>query len=68
VEVAALGAAVLIALQLTANYWLYSYLVWFFPLVVVALLAAHPSPLGWAIAAAEEHEAERPVTPLPAPA
>jgi hypothetical protein len=60
VEVAALGAAVLIALQVTANYWLYAYVVWFFPLVMVALLAAHPSPLGWAIAAAEERSVERP--------
>jgi hypothetical protein len=42
VEVAALGAAVIIALQLTANYWLYSYVVWFFPLVAVALFASHP--------------------------
>ena len=41
---AALGAAVLIALQLTVNYWLYPYIVWFFPLVLVALFAAHPEP------------------------
>ena len=39
IEVAALGAAVLIALQLAANYWLYSYIVWFLPLVIVALPA-----------------------------
>ena len=42
VEVAALGAALLIALQLTVNYWLYPYIVWFFPLVLVALFASHP--------------------------
>jgi len=42
VEIAALGAAVLIALQLAVGYWLYSYLVWFFPLVAVALFAAVP--------------------------
>ncbi|HZE06093.1 MAG TPA: hypothetical protein VE127_12760 [Solirubrobacteraceae bacterium] len=42
VEVAALGAAVLCALQITLNYWLYPYIVWFFPLVIVALVAAHP--------------------------
>ena len=42
VEVAALGAAVLIALQLTVNYWLYPYIVWFFPLVAVAIFASHP--------------------------
>jgi hypothetical protein len=43
VEVAALGAAVLIALQLGVNYWLYPYIVWFFPLVVVAIFASHPA-------------------------
>jgi hypothetical protein len=42
VEVAALGAAVMIALQLTVNYWLYPYIVWFFPLVIAAVLASHP--------------------------
>ncbi len=52
VEVAALGAAVLIALQLTVNYWLYPYIVWFFPLVAVALFASHPEDR-WSIA----HEA-----------
>ncbi len=43
VEVAALGAGVLIALQLTLNYWLYPYIVWFYPLVILALLASHPT-------------------------
>jgi hypothetical protein len=42
VEVAALGAGILIALQLTLNYWLYPYIVWFFPLAIVALVATHP--------------------------
>ena len=42
VEVAALCASVVIALQLTANYWLYPYIVWFLPLVLVALFAGHP--------------------------
>jgi hypothetical protein len=40
--VAALSAALLAALQLTLNYWLYPYVVWFFPLVIVALTASHP--------------------------
>ena len=43
VEVAALAAAVLIALQLSASYWLYSYIVWFFPLVAIALFGSFPS-------------------------
>ncbi len=42
VEIAALSAAVLIALQLTDTYWLYPYIVWFFPSVLVAVLASHP--------------------------
>lgn len=42
VEIAALGAAVVIGLQLTASYWLYSYIVWFFPLVAVAVFGFFP--------------------------
>ena len=41
-DVAALGAGILIALQLTLNYWLYPYIVWFLPLALVALVAKHP--------------------------
>ena len=51
VTVAALGAAVLIALQLTVTHWFYLYLVWFLPLLLIALLtpaaagsARSPSP------------------------
>ncbi|MGH2983530.1 MAG: hypothetical protein ACRDK5_04640 [Solirubrobacterales bacterium] len=39
VTVAALGAAVLIALQLTVDHWFYLYLPWFLPFFFVALLA-----------------------------
>jgi hypothetical protein len=46
VEVAALGGAVLIALQLSLNYWLYSYIVWFFPLVAVAVFGSFPAAGG----------------------
>ena len=38
VQVAALGAAIVIALQLGVTHWFYLYVVWFFPLVMVALL------------------------------
>jgi hypothetical protein len=41
---AALCAAVLIALELGATYWFYLYIVWFFPLVVVALLGRYGAP------------------------
>jgi len=43
VEVAALGAAVILALQLAVTYWFYLYIVWFFPLVIVALLGTEPA-------------------------
>jgi hypothetical protein len=44
VQVAALGAALLIALQLTMHHWFYLYIVWFFPLLLVALAALPPRP------------------------
>ena len=37
IQVAALGAALLIALQLTMNHWFYLYIVWFYSLLLVAL-------------------------------
>jgi hypothetical protein len=37
VQVAALGAALLIALQLTLHHWFYLYIVWFYPLLLVAM-------------------------------
>ena len=40
-QVAALGAAVLIAVQLPANHWFYFYVSWFAPLAFVALFARH---------------------------
>jgi len=46
IEVSALAAAVLIALQLAASYWLYSYVVWFFPLVAAAIFGALPARAG----------------------
>ena len=68
VEVAALGAAILIALQLGAAYWLYSYVVWFYPLVAVALFASFPSELGQALAAVVEQPAQdRPLAVAGAP-
>ena len=40
-QTAALGAGVLIAIQLAATHWFYLYVVWFVPFVLVALFAAH---------------------------
>jgi Glycosyltransferase family 87 len=40
-QVAALGAAVLIAVQLAVSHWFYLYVVWFLPFVLVAMLGAY---------------------------
>jgi hypothetical protein len=39
VQAAALGAAVMIALELALTHWFYLYIAWFFPLVLIALLS-----------------------------
>ncbi len=39
-QVAALAATLLILLQLTAQHWFYLYIVWFYPLLLVALAAS----------------------------
>jgi hypothetical protein len=44
-QTAALGAAILIAVQLTATHWFYLYVVWFVPFVFVTLFAAHARAL-----------------------
>ena len=43
-QVAALGAVLLIAVQVTANHWFYPYVTWFAPLVLVALFASCRGP------------------------
>jgi len=50
-QIAACGAAVLIALQLGLDYWFFLYVVWFFPLVLVALLGRLGDPEAQARAA-----------------
>jgi hypothetical protein len=56
VQLAALSAALMIALQITLHHWFYLYIVWFYPLLLVALVAlpsraprspeAEPEPSG----------------------
>jgi hypothetical protein len=43
-RMAALGAAILLGVQLAASYWSYTYLAWVFPLVAVALLTPSRPP------------------------
>jgi hypothetical protein len=59
VTLAALGAAVIVALEAGITHWFYLYIVWFFPLVLVALLGRYgepgaPSPEPAAVPAQEE--------------
>ena len=44
VQVAALGAALLIAVQLTMQHWFYLYVVWFYPLLLLAFARPPESP------------------------
>jgi hypothetical protein len=64
-QIAALGAAVTIALQLPALHWFYLYIVWFLPLVLVAVLAADgpasPEPTPATDARGLEHGDAEPV-------
>jgi hypothetical protein len=46
VTIAALGAAVMIAMQLTVDHWFYLYIPWFLPFLLIAMLAAGTVPLG----------------------
>ena len=57
-QTAALGAAILIAVELTATHWFYLYVVWFVPFVFVALFAAH-GRRGFPSRAEREPEQER---------
>ncbi|MBV9311002.1 MAG: hypothetical protein JOZ73_09220 [Solirubrobacterales bacterium] len=43
IEVAALAAAVLIALQLVITHWFYLYIPWFFAPLIAALICAYPT-------------------------
>jgi hypothetical protein len=44
IQVAGLGAAVIIALQVAATHWLYPYAVWFAPFLFVSLFTAYRGP------------------------
>ena len=44
IQVAALAAAVMIALQLTADHWFYLYIVWFLPGVLAAMAGSGAAP------------------------
>jgi Glycosyltransferase family 87 len=58
-QVAALGAALIIGVQLTLHHWFYLYIVWFFPLLLVALALLERS---------DEPEPEAALSPAAEPA
>ena len=64
-QVAALAAAVIIAVQLPALHWFYLYIVWFLPLVLIAVLAPGAPAAGASAEAAVSHELEQDDTPPP---
>jgi hypothetical protein len=45
VQMAALGAALIIGLELAVHHWFYLYIVWFLPLLLVALFAQHAATM-----------------------
>jgi hypothetical protein len=66
-QVAALGAAVLIALQLPVNHWFYLYVVWFVPFVLVTVFGAYRATSPPAPAAGESTGRAHPSRPPPVP-
>ena len=67
VQVAALGAALLIGLQLTAHHWFYLYIVWFMPMLLVALAGVSPGPAGGPARATPPGRRSLPRRPRPSP-
>ena len=63
VQVAALGGALIIAVECCLDYWFYLYIPWFFALVIVAIVLAHTSLES--VIGGERVEADD--APLPAP-
>jgi hypothetical protein len=42
-QVAALGAALMLGVEITLHHWFYLYIVWFFPLMLIALCLLEPT-------------------------
>ena len=66
-QVAALAAALLIGLQLAAQHWFYLYIVWFFPLLMVALATISPEPAASPARSTWPGRRDRSRPPLPSP-
>ncbi len=57
-QLAAMGAAILIAVELAATHWFYLYVIWFVPFVFVAIFGAYGSTLPGRAPAEREGERE----------
>jgi Glycosyltransferase family 87 len=57
-QVAALGGAIIVAVQLSMTHWFYLYVVWLLPFALVAILGAYREP-GDAVPAVERRRRER---------
>jgi len=66
-QVAALGAALLIGTQLIAQHWFYLYLVWFVPLILVALATLSPEPASAPARSTPPTRSDLSRRPLPSP-
>jgi hypothetical protein len=64
-QVAALAAAVIIAVQLPALHWFYLYIVWFLPLVLIAVLAPDAPAADAPVEGSVAQELEQDDTPPP---
>jgi hypothetical protein len=65
-QVAALGAALLIGIQLTMQHWFYLYIVWFYPLLLIALSTMEPERLSGAVSTDPREAAPQSVSKAPA--
>ena len=65
-QVAALAAALLLSLQLTMQHWFYLYIVWFFPLFLVAIASLEREPASTRPEEPREPSPARTSRPVPA--
>ncbi|MGH3257850.1 MAG: glycosyltransferase 87 family protein [Streptosporangiaceae bacterium] len=64
---AALAAALLIGAQLLLGYWFYSYLTWFYPLLIIAIIQARSGHEAASTSAHGAASARHDQSPIPAP-
>jgi Glycosyltransferase family 87 len=57
-EISALSAAILIAIQLPAGHWFYFYIMWFAPLVFMAVFSAYREPVALAATGAGDQDVD----------